>query len=84
MPLFPDLPEKVVKYLFNLDQGEHIDKYCRKCDQITDQVAMSFGEVPGMRDNEWERLLGRVLDIVPLFPVLGGKPTACTCGTVNR
>lgn len=84
MSLLPDLPEKLVKYLFNLDQGEHVDRFCRTCDKITDQVAVSYSEIPGLRDNELERLIGRVIDIFPLVPVFGGKPTACICGAVNR
>lgn len=84
MSLLPDLPEQLIRYLFNLDHGEHLDRYCRSCDKITDQVAVSYSEIPGLRENELERLIGRVIDIVPLAPVLGGKPTACGCGTVNR
>ncbi|MGA6165989.1 hypothetical protein [Amycolatopsis magusensis] len=84
MSFLPDLPEKLVKRLFNLDHGEHIDKHCRKCDKITDQVAVSYGDMPTLRGNELERLIGRVIDIVPFAPVVGGKPTVCGCGTVNR
>lgn len=84
MSLLPDLPEKIVKYVFNLDAGEHLDRYCRKCNDITDQVAISFSELPELRDNELERFAGRLLDIIPLAPIFGGKPTACRCGTVNR
>ncbi|MET9225742.1 hypothetical protein [Lentzea sp. NPDC003310] len=80
----PDLPEKLVRYVFNLDQGEHLDRPCRTCDAVTDQVAVSYSEMPGLRGNELERLIGRVFDIVPLAPVVGGKPTVCSCGTVNR
>lgn len=84
MSSLPDLPEKIVKYLFNLDHGAHVDRYCRTCDKITEQVAVSYSDIPALRGNGLERLVGRVIDIFPLAPVVGGKPTVCGCGVVNR
>lgn len=84
MSILPDLPEKIVRHLFNLDHGEHVDRYCRTCDQMTDQISVSYSDIPGLRDNELERLIGRVIDIFPFAPIVGGKPTVCDCGAVNR
>lgn len=84
MSILPELPERLVKYLFNLDHGEHVHRYCRTCDRITEQVAVSYSDLPGLRDNAAERLVGRVIDIFPLAPVVGGKPAVCDCGAVNR
>jgi hypothetical protein len=84
LPDLPSLPDKLVKRLFNLDQGERVDRFCRACGEITNQVAVSFSELPRLRENELERLAGRLLDVIPLVPVLGGKPTVCRCGAANR
>lgn len=84
MSLLPDLPTWIVNAVFNLDQGEHQEKYCRTCNQITDQVKISFSDLPGLREFEPERLVGRVLDFVPGIKLLAGRPSACRCGTVNR
>ncbi|MFI9387550.1 hypothetical protein [Kutzneria sp. NPDC052558] len=84
MSMLPELPNQIINSLFNLDQGEHQEKYCRNCDRITEQVKISFSDLPGLRDYEVERLLGRVLDFVPGIKLLAGRPSACRCGAVNR
>jgi hypothetical protein len=82
--MIPDLPERVIELLFNLQPGAHEERYCRKCEELTDQVQVSFSDVPGLRDSEAERFVGRVLDYLPGIPLFGGRPTACKCGAVNR
>jgi hypothetical protein len=84
MSLLPELPEKLVNYLFNLERGEPQQKFCRSCDKITPQVTISFSDTPLFRDNEVQRFAGRLLDIVPGMPLFTGKPTVCKCKTVNR
>lgn len=84
MSLLPELPDKVVSYLFNLERGEHHDRFCSSCGKVTDQVAVSFSDVPALRDHEAQRLAGRLLDFVPGISLFGGKPTVCSCGAVNR
>ncbi|MFT7867196.1 MULTISPECIES: hypothetical protein [Amycolatopsis] len=84
LPDLPDIPDRIVKLVFNLDKGERVDRFCRACGEITNQVAVSFSDLPGLRENELERLAGRLLDVMPLIPVLGGKPTVCRCGAANR
>jgi hypothetical protein len=80
----PKLADDVVNYLFNLDEGRHLERYCSTCNKITDQVAVSYSVLPPLRQHELEKVLGRVLDIVPGIRLVVGKPTACKCGVVNR
>lgn len=84
MTNLPDLPFELVAYLFNLDQGRHLDRPCTRCARVTDQVVISYGELPGSARGVLERVVGRTLDIVPGARLLAGKPTVCACGAVNR
>jgi hypothetical protein len=78
------LPENIVNYLFNLDRGGRRDRFCRKCGEITSQVAISYSDIPAFRGHEVQRIAGRLLDFVPGMSVLSGRPTVCECRTVNR
>jgi hypothetical protein len=80
----PGVPEELINYLFNFDQGKHVDAYCDTCGKITDQVIVSYGQLSGLRTHELEKIMGRLLDIVPGARFFMGKPMFCRCGTVNR
>jgi len=75
------IPEYLVRYLFNINQGSEVSAPCKKCEKATKQVVISYESLPILKKFG---LAGRVLDIVPLSPVLVGRPTLCECGTVNR
>lgn len=80
-----EVPEQLLKFIFNLGQGRHVDTICKKCNQVTDQVIISYELLPLLRDAGFDlALIGRLMDIVPFMPVLVGRPTICRCGTVNR
>jgi hypothetical protein len=84
MPGIPGVPEELVTYLFNFDQGKHLDTYCSSCRQITDQVVISYSQLPEGSADELAKFAGRLLDIIPGTRLFMGKPTICRCGTVNR
>ncbi len=81
----PNLPEDFIQFLFNFDQGRHLDTYCSTCRKVTDQVVVSYRELPLSRQRELDRVLGGILDMIPGIPRFAfGKPTVCYCGTLNR
>ena len=80
----PNVPNDLVEYLFNINQGSHIDAYCSKEKMITDQVVISYSQLSQFSGHEPERIVGRIFDIVPGVRLFLGKPTLCRCGTVNR
>ena len=85
MPEGSDIPEHLIKALFNLNQGKRLDAYCTKCDAVTNQVVISYSQLSLPQRNEVIRIVGRVLDFVPAMRLFIGKPTLCPkCKTVNR
>lgn len=85
----PELPEDLIRRLFNLDQGMHVETRCKSCGKLTDQVVISYELLPILREAGVDLalmgpLIGRLMDIIPLMPILVGRPTVCRCGTVNR
>lgn len=85
MPEIPEVPEDLVKSLFNLNQGKRVDAYCTRCDAVTSQVRISYSQLSIPQRNELMRIVGRVLDVVPGMRLIIGKPTLCPqCKTVNR
>ena len=81
MPELSMIPEYLVRYLFNINQGSEVMAPCKKCGKATKQVVIRYQDMPAL---EKLGLLGRTLDIFPLGPVILGRPTLCECGTVNR
>jgi hypothetical protein len=77
----PMIPEYLVRYLFNINQGSDVMAPCKKCGEATKQVIISYENLPALKELG---LAGRALDIFPLGPVILGRPTLCHCGTVNR
>jgi len=81
----PDLssmiPEYLVRYLFNINQGAEIMAPCKECGKATKQVVISYEDLPALKKL---RPAGRAFDIFPLGPVILGRPSLCECGTVNR
>jgi hypothetical protein len=77
----PMLPEYLVRYLFNINQGSEVTAPCKKCGKATRQVIISYENLPALKDLGFA---GRTFDIFPLGPVILGRPTLCDCGTVNR
>lgn len=69
--------------LFNIGQGEHVQRPCSSCSKMTEQVIISYSETEVLRRLNL-RLVGRILDIVPAMPLIVGKPSICHCGTLNR
>jgi ribosomal protein L44E len=84
MSSFASLPEDLVSYIFNLDHGKCVYKYCNRCEDHTEQVVISYSDIPSLKRGEIERLVGRVLNIIPGVSLLAGKPTVCRCKTLNR
>jgi hypothetical protein len=85
MPEIPEVPQEIIKSLFNLNQGERIDAYCIKCDAVSTQVRVSYSQLSIPQRNELMRITGRILDVVPGMRLFIGKPTICPiCKTVNR
>jgi hypothetical protein len=81
----PKLPDDLVRALFNLHQGEEIDAYCGHCQDLTKQVKISYSQLSVPQRNQLKGLVGRVLDAVPGFRFVIGKPTLCrNCKTVNH
>lgn len=81
---FSELPQEVIDFFFNFNQGSHVDARCAKCKTLTDQVVVSYAQLPWFNHNDVDRVLGRVLDVVPAVRLFLGKPTLCRCGTLNR
>lgn len=82
--IFSKIPEKIVDHLFNLTHGTRVQRYCRNCQSVTEQVSVSYSDLAQLRNFEPFRLLGRTFDFVPGITVLGGRPTVCRCGVENR
>lgn len=80
----PGVPVDVIDYLFNVHQGTRIDRYCPTEGKITSQVVISYSQLWLFRHHEPEKVLGRILDVVPGMGFFLGKPTLCRCGTINR
>jgi hypothetical protein len=80
----PVIPQDVIDFLFNVNQGTHIDMYCSNERKITDQVVISYSQLWLFKHHEIERVFGRVFDIIPGVRFFIGKPTLCRCGTINR
>jgi len=80
----PNIPEDFVQFLFNFDQGRHVDAYCNTCRRITDQVIVSYRQLPLSRQQQLDRAIGGILDIIPGMRFVLGKPMVCSCGTLNR
>ncbi|UGT62487.1 hypothetical protein [Nocardia asteroides] len=76
-------PDDIVNYIFNLKR-EEVQRYCRNCRTVTEQVAVSFSEIPMFRAGEPMRIVGRGIDFLPGITLLGGRPTLCRCGADNR
>ena len=75
------IPEYIIRYIFNINQGNEIMAPCKKCGKATKQIIVSYEQLPALRNYA---LAGRVFDMFPLGPVILGRPTLCECGTVNR
>jgi hypothetical protein len=75
------IPEYIIKYIFNINQGSEIMTPCKKCDKATKQIIVSYEQLPALRKYG---LAGRAFDVFPLGPVILGRPTLCECGTINR
>ncbi len=75
------IPEYLVRYLFNINQGGEVMTPCKTCGKATRQVIISYENLPALKKLG---LAGRVFDIFPLGPIIVGRPTLCECGTVNR
>jgi len=84
VPDIPQIPHDVIHFLFNVNQGKHMDAYCSKCEKITDQVVISYSQLSYLKRHEPERIMGRIFDIVPGMRFFLGKPTLCRCGTLNQ
>jgi hypothetical protein len=84
LPELPELPTELISYLFNLDQGKHIDRVCVGCRQVTDQVIVSYSDLPVGRRRMLESIAGRIFDIVPGVRIFLGKPSVCRCGQLNK
>lgn len=78
------LPIDLVQHLFNLEHGKHLEAYCKQCGKYTDQVSVSYCDLPDLRSSELTKILGRFVDIVPGVGLFVGKPTVCRCRTLNR
>jgi ribosomal protein L44E len=81
---FPSLPGDFVAFLFNLDHGKRIYAYCKKCDEYTEQVVVSYSELPSLKGSDLEEIIGRFVDLIPGAGLFAGKPTVCRCKTLNR
>jgi hypothetical protein len=75
------IPEYLVRYLFNINQGAEVMAPCKTCGKATSQVIISYENLPALKKLGFA---GRVMDIFPLGPVILGRPTLCGCRTVNR
>lgn len=82
--IFSKIPEKIVEYLFNLTHGTRVQRHCRNCNKVTEQVSVSYSDLAKLREFELFRLVGRTFDFVPGITVVGGRPTVCRCGVENR
>lgn len=80
----PKVPDDVIDFLFNVNQGTHIDRYCPSEDKVTNQVVISYSQLWLLKHHEPERVVGRILDVVPGMRFFLGKPTLCRCGRLNR
>jgi hypothetical protein len=80
----PGIPEDVIEFLFNVNHGTHIDRYCQTEGSVTDQVVISYSQLGLLKRHEVERVVGRIMDVVPGTRFFLGKPTLCRCGTLNR
>jgi hypothetical protein len=78
------IPEDLIRFLFNFDQGTKIQAYCGHCRTMTEQVSVSYSQLPPLHRHELEKVAGRFLDMVPVSRLFFGRPTYCSCGTVNR
>lgn len=84
IPGVPKAPEDLINYVFNLDQGSHIYAHCDTCGKVTEQVIVSYNQLPSMRKQELKRVMGRLLDIIPFTRFVIGKAIFCgTCRTVK-
>lgn len=79
-----EIPRDVIEFLFNVNQGTHIDRRCAKCDKLTDQVVVSYSELSFLSLSEAEKIVGRFMDFIPGVRFFLGKPTLCRCGRLNR
>lgn len=85
MPEAFNLPTDVVSFLFNIDQGKHMDRKCHSgtCrGAMRDQVVVSYSDLHELQSAGVLKLFGRLLDVLPVRLFLG-KPTVCRCGRLN-
>jgi hypothetical protein len=78
------LPSDLVNQFFNLEQGKRISKYCKKCRNYTEQVVVSYSDLPALYSGEFQRMVGRIMDVFPGPGLLIGRPSVCRCRTLNR
>jgi hypothetical protein len=79
------IPQDLVDFLFNFNQGKRIYAYCAAEQKITEQVTVSYSALPVVRQHELSRFLGRLLmDPNPIVKMALGRPSYCGCGVVNR
>jgi hypothetical protein len=80
------LPADVIDYLFNVNEGKHIERQCGGDSHrgaLTDQVVVSYSDIAVFRTAGPFRFAGRLLDVLPGVPIFVGKPTVCRCGRIN-
>lgn len=84
IPGVPKVPDDLINYIFNLDQGKHVYAYCDTCGKVTEQVIVGYDQLPAMRKQELMQVMGRLLDIIPFTRIVIGKAVFCgTCQTVK-
>ncbi|WP_067538200.1 hypothetical protein [Nocardia crassostreae] len=83
MTLFPKFSDLFVGHVVNLSPGEQHKRFCANCDKVTEQISISYSDVPALRNFAGRHFAGRLFDAIPGVPLVGGKPTQCDCGHVT-
>jgi len=75
------VPMEIVNKLINIG-GLQRKLQCLSCKEYTEHVQVSRAEG---KHRTFDQIAGRIIDLVPLLPLLPGNPFACTkCGRIRN